>query len=108
MEKIILIMWLLIMSLLLTSCGLTKDELKEYKKNCEDFGSQFRISRDWKDWVCETKPDKVMECIREYTYWLDEKYNNPDNVSNLKEDDYSQVVKTCNEIFWEKNLNVNK
>ena len=49
-----------------------------------------------------------MECIREYTDWLDEKYNNPDNVSNLKEDDYSQVVKTCNEIFWEKNLNVNK
>lgn len=43
-----------------------------------------------------------MDCIREYTEWLDEKYNNPDNVSNLREDDYSQVVRTCNEIFWEK------
>ena len=42
-----------------------------------------------------------MNCIREYTNWLNEKYNNPDTVTNLREDNYSNVVKTCNEIFWD-------
>lgn len=40
-----------------------------------------------------------MNCVREYTNGLDEKYNNPDTVSNMQDEDYSSVVKTCNEIF---------
>lgn len=43
-----------------------------------------------------------MVCIRGYTTWIDEKYNNPDTVSNLSEDNYSQVVKTCKEVFGNK------
>lgn len=41
----------------------------------------------------------VMNCIREYTEGIDKKYNNPDTVSNLEDDKYSNVVKTCNEVF---------
>lgn len=48
--------------------------------------------------------DPIMDCIREYTDWIDEKYNNPDHVQNLREDEYSNVVKTCNEIFGEKEI----
>ena len=48
------------------------------------------------------KRDKVNDCIREYTRWIYLKYNNPDTVSNLREDNYSQVVRTCNEIFGNK------
>jgi hypothetical protein len=40
-----------------------------------------------------------MKCIKEYTKGLNEKYNNPDIVTNLREDNYSQVVETCNNIF---------
>lgn len=29
----------------------------------------------------------------------DEKYNNPDTVSHLYEDEYSNVVKTCQDTF---------
>ena len=78
-------------------------------RECNELWFPYYLNERYSEIVCsDYKEDKVMDCIREYTDWLDEKYNNPDNVSNLKEDDYSQVVKTCNEIFWEKNLNVNK
>jgi len=40
-----------------------------------------------------------MKCIKEYTNWIKKKYNNPDTVSNLREDNYSKVVETCNKIF---------
>lgn len=43
----------------------------------------------------EENPVEVHTCTSLY---YDEKYNNPDTVSNLTED-----VKTCNEIFWDKN-----
>lgn len=52
--------------------------------------------------ISVTEVDPVMVCIREYTTWIDEKYNNPDTVSNLSEDNYSQVVKTCKEVFGNK------
>lgn len=52
--------------------------------------------------ISTTEVDPVMVCIREYTLWIDEKYNNPDAVSNLSEDNYSQVVKTCKEVFGNK------
>lgn len=104
MKKLTILIWLLV---LLTSCWMTQEEiLKEYKK-CEAVWQQWRYEDDfwWTVW-CDykkTNEDKIMSCIREYTDWIDEKYNNPDTVSNLREDNYSQVVKTCNEIFWDKN-----
>ncbi|RTL03983.1 hypothetical protein EKK58_11545 [Candidatus Dependentiae bacterium] len=45
------------------------------------------------------KEDKVKTCISQYINSIDEKYNNPDTVSDLREDDYSNVVRTCNEVF---------
>jgi hypothetical protein len=51
---------------------------------------------------CKEKDNPVMDCIKEYTNWLDEKYNNPDTVTDLREDNYSQVVKSCNEVFGNK------
>ena len=104
MKKIIMI---LILVIWLTSCGMTQEEiLKEYKK-CEAIWQQWRYE-EWFWWSVwcdnkETNEDKIMRCVREYTNWLDEKYNNPDTVTNLREDNYSNVVKTCNEIFWDIN-----
>ncbi len=51
---------------------------------------------------CRNKEDKVRNCIQQYIDSIDEKYNNPDTVSSLQEDNFSNVVKTCNEVFWKK------
>lgn len=97
---------LLILSLLilLTSCGrMTPQEIEEWKKYCESAWQEFVLLEGPSDsYKCNHKQDKVMVCIKEYTNWLYEKYNNPDTVSNLKEENYSQAVKTCNEIFGNK------
>ena len=99
---------LLILSslILLTSCGrMTPQEIDEWKKYCQSVWQNFRLHEDsifWDVYYCDEKPNKVLECIQEYTKWLDEKYNNPDTVSDLVEENYSQVVKTCNEIFNNK------
>lgn len=100
MKKII---WILLLTLLLTSCWMTQEEKLTKIKECEELGWQVYIwSSFWTHIDCNEKEDKVLKCIKEYTNWLNEKYNNPDTVSNLREDNYSQVVKICNEIFWDK------
>lgn len=91
-------------ALLLTSCtSPTQSEIDEKKKLCalDGNGIEFmnwpfgwHIACKWKQ-----KETPVMECIREYTDWIDEKYNNLDTVTNLREDAYSNVVKVCNETF---------
>lgn len=97
--------------MLLTSCGKeypTNSEIEAQKKLCKLNGKEIHIRNDY-DMGCRSKPTPVMDCIEEYTNWLDEKYNNPDHITNLREDNYSQVVKTCNEVFGEKdNLKTNK
>ena len=46
---------------------------------------------------CLFKPDKSCTCSRLNCKNLN---NKPDTVTNLREDEYSNVVKTCNDIFW--------
>jgi len=93
--------------ILLTSCqAMTQQDRLLKIKQCEELWVSYWISTAGNVHCKGNKQDKVMECIREYTNWIDEKYNNPDTVSNLREDRYSQVVKTCNEIFG-KNKNLN-
>lgn len=103
MKKLLIMFWLL---LLLTSCWIipTQEEIDTIKKRCEINWQDFRLNKNNIPYCAYTKTgeEKVMVCIKEYTNWLDEKYNNPDTVSNLREDNYSNVVRTCNEIFWDK------
>ena len=99
MKKIIM---LIAIVFLLASCGMTQHEKLNKIEDCKELWYWYRLNA-WDEIMCDIyKKDKVMECIREYTNWLDEKYNNPDHVSNLIEDWYSNVVKTCNDIFWDK------
>jgi hypothetical protein len=98
--KKILIMTILLLSL--TSCWMTYEEKKQKIKECEEFWYWY-----WLNWideiVCNTIPEnKVFDCIEEYTRWIQKKYNNPDTVNNLREESYAEVVKTCNDIFWDK------
>lgn len=101
MKKIILIIWILT---ILTSCTITQDEIDAKQKLCDLGWQQVKFDDTFWDrlycWYKIKEQDKVMDCMKEYTRWIDEKYNNPDTVTNLREDEYSNVVKTCNEIFW--------
>jgi len=109
MKKAILIIWMLMMSLSLTSCWMTQEEKLNKIKECDELWFSHYLNDVYDEIYCsDYKDNKVMTCIDKYTDWLDEKYNNPDNVSNLREDDYSKVVITCNEIFWENNLDAKK
>ena len=103
MKKIIIIALIM---LWLTSCAeTTQQERINRIKQCEELWFGYRLS--WGKIFCnKEKTDKVFDCIKEYTNWLDEKYNNPDTVSDLREDNYSQVVKTCNETFG--NISITK
>ena len=90
--------------LLITSCSsieMTQEQKLNKIKECKELWVNYYVYEDKVQ--CWTYiENKVMDCIKEYTNSLDEKYNNPDTVSNLTEDNYSQVVKTCNEIFGNK------
>jgi len=101
MKKLLLI----ILLLLLISCGMTQEEKLNKIEECKELNTWYVLNL-LDEIQCNhgMVEDKVMKCIKEYTNGLDEKYNNPDHVTNLREDEYSNVVKTCNEIFWDKNL----
>ena len=94
----------LLLLVLLTSCWMTQQEKLQKIKDCKELWLGNRYDGFYDEIQCSGYPDedKVITCIQEYTNGIDEKYNNPDTVSNLREDNYSQVVKTCNEIFGKK------
>ena len=106
MKKTILILTMI----LLTSCSMpTQVEIDAMDKICAVNWQSVHINtRRFNELYCRYDSNKVMDCIQEYTRWIDEKYNNPDTVSNLREDNFSNVVKTCNDIFWEKEDNLDK
>ncbi len=87
--------------LMLASCASTmptQAEINEKQKMCDINWEVVNVASNWRLW-CNYKKDPVMDCVREYRNGLDEKYNNPDTVSNMQDEDYSSVVKACNEIF---------
>ena len=101
MKKIII---LIASIFLLASCGMTQEEKLNKIEECKAIWYWYYLN-GFDEINCSssiTTRSPVMDCIKEYTNWLDEKYNNPDHVTNLREDNYSNVVKTCNEIFWTK------
>ena len=102
MRKIILVIGLLF----LASCGMTNQEKIDNMNLCKKSWYKHYTTLFTKEIACSTmeivEDNTVMKCIREYTNWIDEKYNNPDHVQNLREDKYSNVVKVCNEIFGKK------
>ncbi len=103
---------LLLTLLLLVSCWAypTQSEIQLNTKMCNTQNKDSAIYRSILHWyrlICAYRPESpVIRCIREYTDWLHEKYNNPDHVTNLREDEYSNVVKTCKEVFWKNNINL--
>ena len=98
MRKTIIIITLL----LLTSCWLpTDEEIAEYKRVCEMWWEKLKYSLNGYWEILTRCYNPVEDCIKEYTEGIDQKYNNPDTVTNLREDNYSEVVKTCNDIFWD-------
>ncbi len=103
MKKILTLLSIII---LLSSCWMTQEEKLKAIKDCEELWLWYQLNYFQNNVFCENPKSDVMSCIQEYTRWIDEKYNNPDTVSNLREENYSKVVETCNNIFW-KNENVN-
>lgn len=96
------ILFTILLSTLLVSCGAppTDAEIETQQKICTLNNQDIWITEapSYKMY-CKKKINPVMDCIEEYTNGLDEKYNNPDTVSNLSEDNFSQVAYTCNNIF---------
>lgn len=86
--------------LLLSSCWMTHEEGISKTKECDALWRYSNMDRFGNISCGALKPDKVQTCIASYIDAIDEKYNNPDTVSDLREDDYSTVVKACNETFW--------
>ena len=93
---------LIILSLLfLASCWMSQEEKLNKIKECDALNLEYYINNISDKIICAyPKKDKVQECIENYIDAIDEKYNNPDIVTDLREDDYSNAVKTCNETFW--------
>lgn len=95
---------------LLASCSLpTDEEIAAKNKICDLNGQDVYVYDNFPlggyNVGCKYRKEitnPVMDCIREYTSGIDEKYNNPDTVSNLREDTYSNVVKACDETFGKK------
>lgn len=103
MKKYIIITAL---AILLVSCSWPTDaEYAEQKKMC-DINNEELYVYTWGFGSpllgCKKKEEKVMDCIRKYNESIENKYNNPDTVSDLREDNFSNAVKTCNEVFGKK------
>ena len=94
---------ILLLMILFTSCGVTHQENLNKIEECKELWLLYHTDI-YGEIVCNRyKEDKVMDCIKEYTNWIYEKYDNPDYVNNLREDKYSQVVTICNKTFGENN-----
>ena len=73
--KKILIMTILLLSL--TSCWLTQEEKLNKIQECKELWVWYWIWPSSGDIYCnQNETDKVFDCIKEYTKWIDEKYNN--------------------------------
>ena len=96
-----------LLAILLVSCGATPEEqlkkIQELKPVCEAVWKEVYIDYNW-NINCTTKDTttEVDRCIDKYIDSIDEKYNNPDIVSNLADSNFSEAVKTCNEVFVKK------
>lgn len=77
----------------------TAEKLASMKLNCESNGQMLYVDSRGVQAYCKEKPDEVKECIRLWVESVDEKYNNPDTVSNLHDTSYADVVKQCEETF---------
>ena len=112
MKKILFIIPMIILTL--SSCISDEEAIQESTnkqllqiKQCDSLWLKHRPSIAYYNEIdCVDNNKLINECIDKYIDWIDEKYNNPDTVSNLREDNYSQVVKTCNEIFG--NISITK
>ena len=99
MTKLIL---LIILAALLVSCTQSSQDIQDIKTKCEVIWWQL-VTNDFGRVFCSSYMESpVQKCISKYVSTIDEKYNNPDTVSNLADSNFSEAVKTCNEVFGKK------
>ena len=101
MKKIIL---LLALTFIFSWCEKQKtfEENKAKIKECEELWVWYYLGSHWIK--CDLyRIDKVQDCIQMYVNSIQEKYRNPDVISDLREEDYSKVVETCQKTFWKNN-----
>lgn len=77
----------------------TDEEIREMRSNCASSGGSLQLSASGTSAWCVDKKDPVENCIKMWVDSVDEKYNNPDTVSDLRESEYQDVVKQCEETF---------
>lgn len=104
---------ILLLAILLVSCWTNEDDkgmfssytpqqrldnLNAMKPVCDAQDKQTLINEGTWEAYCSYN-NLVQDCIDKYIDSIDEKYNNPDTVSQLQDSNFSEAVKTCNEVF---------
>lgn len=99
----------ILLATLLVSCGKSPEEItvefNKWKPICDMQNKQTLVGELWGAYcgINYGENYQIEKCIGKYVDSIDEKYNNPDTVSNLKDSSFSDAVKTCNEVFGNKN-----
>lgn len=91
-----------LLAILLVSCSSTPEErlvnFNAMKPVCDAQNRETAVDSTWA-YCSSYKDNTVSACIDKYIESIDEKYNNPDTVSQLQDSNFSEAVKTCNEVF---------
>lgn len=93
-----------LLAIVLVSCWkYTPEEISQANSHCAGLWKVTVFYQTGYDDAYECRYPTVQntykQCIDDYKESIRLKYKNPDTVSALTEDDYSQVVKTCKESF---------
>ena len=80
----------------------TAEEIAIKKERCAVSGQDLLIDAHGLRVECVKKRDSVSDCLDRWVNVIDEKYNNPDTVSNLRDTEYDKVIKQCQETFGAK------
>lgn len=96
-----------LLAILLVSCASPQEKLDNFnamKPVCDAQNRQTFVNETTWEAYCSYS-DPVQYCIDKYVNSIDEKYNNPDTVSGLQDSNFSEAVRTCNEVFGNKHTN---
>lgn len=94
-----------LLAILLVSCASPQeklDNLNAMKPVCDAQKRQTFVNHNTWEAYCSSYSNPVQDCIDKYVDSIDEKYNNPDTVSQLQDSNFSEAVKTCKEVFGNK------
>lgn len=80
----------------------TAEEIAIKKERCAVGGQDLYVDANGLRADCVKKKDSVSDCLDRWVSAIDEKYNNPDTVSDLRDTEYDKVVRQCQETFGTK------